>query len=221
MAVVIGATTTNTTATTRSNTDPLEPSGIGAGDGALVLLHVEDDVSVTKDGAGWTLLFQVDHASRPMDFYCWYNPNADGADFGTTHASSWSQAAALEVSGHNTDGSIDPATASTNTGTSTTPSASSITTLIANTFLCAGYEAWESGSSFATYSSPITENIDVGQFSVASGEQVSAGASGAKTCTATFGGGGAQEWATGMFGVPIVAAGVTTRRYSMPLTGLG
>lgn len=219
MAVAFGATSTTLAGASRANTDPLEPSGVGAGDGAVVVLYVEDDVSVTKDGSGWTLIAQIDHSAQPFDIYVWYNVNADGADFGTTHTTAFSSAAAFEVSGHDTSNFLDPAIATSNQGTGATGTATGITTTADNTMLVGVFGNWDFLNSWASYSAPLVEVIDTEPLAVANGLQVSAGASGNKT--ATLSGGGTLEWTAMLFGIKEAAAGTTTRRYSLPLTGLG
>lgn len=192
---IVWDTNTNTTAATRTNTTVTKPTGTVDGDVVLLILHIEDDIAPTA--TGFTQIANVDHPSVAMDLFVWYKvASGEGASWTITHASSWTQGAAIRVTGVDTADVIDTATSTTNTGTSTTGTALSITTDNANAGLSAFYETWEAGSSWATYSSPLVEELDASQFAAGVGVQAAAGASGNKTATPTFGGGGLQHWAT-------------------------
>ncbi len=178
------ATTTNTTLTIS------KPASTAAGDIliATIAAHGGSDDTITPP-SGWTLILRTNNGTNnALATYYHVVTGSEGSTFAWTlnYGSHGNRAGGgiLRYTGVDTSNPVD--TSSGNTGTSASPSASNVTTTVANDLLVAAFASDSSGS--MTPPTGMTERFDQTQSSgpneeTADAVQSATGASGAKTAS--------------------------------------
>lgn len=221
---------TATTYNSTSNTTTValtKPTGVVEGD-MLVLFTCDDDGGTTVSTAtGWTAAGTL-LSDGTMDCYVYYKTatSSEGASYNIV----WSSANTTKIgilSAFYSDDSLKRIvydTISENTfGTSTTHTLNQVTTSVANGLLIGMYGSDDcTAACYSNYTSPLTEITDVGRSSIAvamaSGVQVSAGASGTKAATVTSSNGQGKLLALKEAAVPIIVSNSPTNIAGTALT---
>lgn len=177
-------------AATRTNTTLTKPSGLAVDDILVVALDVENDVAVTPPSTAWEGI-NISNATQAIDLWVFWK-RADSGDTGAsnftfTHSSTWTEGWIGAFSGAST--TIDPWFGVSNSGTSTTPLARSVTPIGNDAHIIFIENTFDTTTNFdaPTGSTPtFTERQDAAaNLAVYSGTLATAGATGDKTDTIT------------------------------------
>ena len=199
-----------------------KPASTAVGDVLIAQLYIENNgeaCTIASTGDTWTLVHDHVNTTTTPDTYqhVWICVVANtSSTIGVTWGggSFWRDFAVHRFTGVDTTTPQD-ATATENTGSSTTPTSLSITTATDNAFLVACHASFD-GFAQSGWTSPLVEGNDSGNISMASGAQAAAGASGNKTSTQTSG-----VWVAIMLALRPAAGAANKRRYTLTTLGVG
>jgi hypothetical protein len=182
MPVAFGSASTLTGAV-RTNSVLTKPTGLAAGDYIEIWLEVEDFTG-TLTLAGWTRVDAQNNGGVEKESgYLFYkiadSTDAAAASFTITHASAWTTGWCARYSGVDNTTPQD-ATPVTNTGTTGTSTALSVTSVTAGAMVIHHHVSYDAGTGF-TPTAGWTERQDVSDMYVQEQLFAAAGASGSTT----------------------------------------
>ena len=216
-----GASTTQTGNSTSCVID--KPSGVVSGTVLYFAIQMNSTSPTTPALTGWSSIGIDSYASGFGDLTV-LRRVADASE-GATFTFTWTNSARfaaimIALSGVDNTTPEDGVTPSTNFGSSVTPTATGITTATANAMLImvSGHSHSGGTGEYATWSSPLAEVVEVGDgngttLAMATGTQVTAGASGNKTVTTDD-----RAWTAALISVRGVA---TASVKTLSLLGVG
>jgi hypothetical protein len=210
------------TSGTNSDTTLTAPTGLANDDIIIIGLYIENDVTPTPP-TGFAQICDIDHGSVALDLWVWWKrASGESGNYTVSHASAYRQGWIAAFSGRTTTGDPQDATASTNTGTGTTVTYTGLTPAGDDAdIICINgtFDSVASGNVGGTAPTFTEQADDSNNIHAYTGTQTTAAAVGNRTSTV-----GSTSWAATMIALRSATpggGGVTTRRYSLSLTGVG